>query len=92
MPAPEVDSAVIKLDLLKEPRVQVNDKKIFFEVIKAAFSLKRKTLVNCFMNSKLFKNKQEIEELLTSINIDLRVRGEKLTIEDFAKIANCIKK
>ena len=90
MPAPEVDSAVIKLDLLKEPRVQVNDKKIFFEVIKAAFSLKRKTLVNCFMNSKLFKNKQEIEELLTSLNIDLRVRGEKLTIEDFAKIANKI--
>ncbi len=88
MPAPEVDSAVIKLELLKEPRVQVKDKKVFFEVIKAAFSLKRKTLVNCFMNSKLFKDKQEIEELLTSLNIDLRVRGEKLTIEDFARIAN----
>ena len=90
MPAPEVDSAVIKLELLKEPRVKVSDKKIFFEVIKAAFSLKRKTLVNCFMNSKLFKNKQEIEEILTSLNIDLKIRGEKLTIEDFAKIANKI--
>ena len=88
MPAPEVDSAVIKLELLKEPRVQVNNKKIFFEVIKAAFSLKRKTLVNCFMNSKLFKDKQEIEELLSSLNIDLKIRGEKLTIEDFARIAN----
>ncbi len=88
MPAPEVDSAVIKLELLKEPRVKVTDKRIFFEVIKAAFSLKRKTLVNCFMNSKLFKDKQEIENLLTSLNIDLRVRGEKLTIEDFARIAN----
>ena len=90
MPAPEVDSAVIKLELLKEPRVQVNNKKIFFEVIKAAFSLKRKTLVNCFMNSKLFKDKQEIEELLSSLNIDLKIRGEKLTIEDFARIANKI--
>ena len=88
MPAPEVDSAVIKLELLKEPRVKVKNKKIFFEVIKAAFSLKRKTLVNCFMNSKLFKDKQEIEELLSSLNIDLKIRGEKLTIEDFARIAN----
>ena len=42
------------------------------------------------MNSKLFKDKQEIENLLTSLNIDLRVRGEKLTIEDFARIANKI--
>ena len=75
MPAPEVDSAVIKLELLKEPRVKVKNKKIFFEVIKAAFSLKRKTLVNCFMNSKLFKDKQEIEELLSSLNIDLKIRG-----------------
>lgn len=92
MPAPEVDSAVIKLELLKEPRVKVKNKKIFFEVIKAAFSLKRKTLVNCFMNSKLFKDKQEIEELLSSLNIDLKIRGEKLTIEDFARIANEIYK
>ena len=92
LPAPEVDSAVIKLKLLKEPRVNVKDKKIFFEVIKSAFSLKRKTLVNCFMNSKLFKNKQEIEELLNSLNIDLKIRGEKLTIEDFARIANTITK
>ena len=88
LPAPEVDSAVIKLELLKEPRVKVKDKKVFFEVIKAAFSLKRKTLVNCFMNSKLFNNKQEIENLLNSLDIDLKVRGEKLTIEDFARIAN----
>lgn len=88
MPAPEVDSAVIKLELLKAPRVEVTNKKLFFEVIKAAFSLKRKTLVNCFMNSKLFKNKQEIEEILTSLNIDLQIRGEKLTIQDFANIAN----
>lgn len=88
LPAPEVDSAVIKLELLKIPRVEVKDKKLFFEVVKSAFSLKRKTLVNCFANSKLFKNKQEIEELLTSLNIDLQIRGEKLTIQDFAKITN----
>lgn len=90
LPAPEVDSAVMKLKLLEKPRVEVKDKKLFFEVIKAAFSLKRKTLVNCFMNSKLFKNKEEIENTLTSLNIDLKIRGEKLTIEDLAKIANII--
>ena len=92
MPAPEVNSAVIKLELLQSPRVEVTNKKLFFEVIKAAFSLKRKTLVNCFMNSKLFKNKQEIEEILTSLNIDLQIRGEKLTIQDFANIANKLDK
>ena len=90
LPTPEVDSAVIKLELLKTPRVQVKDKKIFFEIIKAAFSLKRKTLVNCFSNSKLFKDKEEIEEILTSLNIDLKIRGEKLTIQDFANIANLL--
>lgn len=92
MPAPEVDSAVIKLELLKAPRVEVTNKKLFFEIIKAAFSLKRKTLVNCFINSKLFKNKLEIEEILISLNIDLQIRGEKLTIQDFANITNELNK
>lgn len=91
VPSPEVDSAVIKLDLLKEPRVKVSDEKLFFKVVKASFMLKRKTLVNGLVNGKIFNSKQEAEECLNKLGIDLKIRGEKLTLEQFAEISEYVK-
>jgi 16S rRNA (adenine1518-N6/adenine1519-N6)-dimethyltransferase len=92
IPSPDVDSAVIKLDLLNEPRVQVKNEEKFFEIIKAAFSQKRKTLVNGLVNNNIISSKEEAEKLLSSLNLDTRIRGEKLSLEDFAKIANILEK
>lgn len=88
IPAPEVDSAVINLKLIKEPRVKVTDEKLFFDVIKAAFSQKRKTLINGLVNNKIISSKEEAERLLSSLGLNPQIRGEKLSIQDFANLAN----
>ena len=90
IPAPEVNSAVIKLDLLKEPKIIVKNEKTLFKVIKLAFMQKRKTLVNALHNGHLLENKQEIEKMLTELGIDNKVRGENLTLEQFGLIADYI--
>jgi 16S rRNA (adenine1518-N6/adenine1519-N6)-dimethyltransferase len=59
-----------------------------FKVIKAAFMQKRKTLLNGLSNSNLFGNKEQIEKMLTELGIDLKIRGEKLTLENYAQIAD----
>ncbi|MBP3597665.1 MAG: 16S rRNA (adenine(1518)-N(6)/adenine(1519)-N(6))-dimethyltransferase RsmA [Clostridia bacterium] len=92
IPAPEVHSAVIKLDILTEPRVKLNNEDLFFDVIKSAFLQKRKTLVNALNNSKLFNNKTEILKMLDNLNIDQNIRGEKLSIEEYALITDYIEK
>ena len=88
LPAPEVDSEVINLKIRKEPKVKVKDEKLFFDIIKASFMQRRKTLLNGLMNSKLFGSKEEILEIFSKMNLDLQIRGEKLTIEQFAELAN----
>ena len=87
IPAPEVNSTIIKLDVLKEPSVKVENEELLFKVIKAAFMQKRKTLLNGLSNSNLFGSKEEIEKMLTELGIDLKIRGEKLTLENYAQIA-----
>ena len=88
IPAPEVDSEVIKLKIRKEPKVKVKDEKLFFDIIKASFMQRRKTLLNGLMNSQLFNSKEEILEIFSKMNIDPQIRGEKLTIEQFAELVN----
>lgn len=89
MPRPNVDSAVIKLTIMDKPKVQVNNEKFMFEFIKAAFSQRRKTLVNCIFSSGLLTlSKDEIGKMLNSLGYDERVRGESLTIEDYGKISD----
>jgi len=88
VPAPEVNSTVIKLNLLDKPAVEVENEELLFKVIKVAFMQKRKTLLNSLSNSKLFGTKQEVEEMLNKLNIDINKRAEKLRLEDFANIAN----
>ncbi|MBQ6992546.1 MAG: 16S rRNA (adenine(1518)-N(6)/adenine(1519)-N(6))-dimethyltransferase RsmA [Clostridia bacterium] len=92
LPAPEVDSAIIKLDILEQPAVKVLNEKTLFKVIKLAFMQKRKTLLNAFSNGNLLKSKNEIEKMLECLNIDLKIRGEKLTLEQFAEIADYIER
>ena len=90
IPSPKVDSAVIKLEVLKNPKVNVSDEKFFFKIIKASFMQKRKTLVNALSNSNIV-NKNILEQILLDLNIDLKVRAEQLTLEDFSKISDKIK-
>ena len=91
IPEPQVDSAVIKFDILKEPRIKVMDEKLFFKIIKSAFLQKRKTFVNALLNSNIFPNRESAEKMLLDLNIDTKIRGEKLSLEDFAKITEYIK-
>lgn len=87
IPAPEVNSSVIKLDVLDVPAVKVESEELLFKIIKMAFMQKRKTLLNGLTNGNL-STKENIEQMLTDLGFDLRVRGEKLSLEDFAKIAD----
>ena len=89
MPRPNVDSAVIKLTVMDKPKVQVNNEKFMFEFINAAFSQRRKTLVNCIFSSGLLTlSKDEIGKMLNGLGYDERVRGESLTLEDYGKITD----
>lgn len=87
IPEPEVESEVIKLNLRKEPVIKVKDERKFFALIKAAFMQRRKTLLNAIGNSGLNTTKEELEQILKEMNIDTRIRGEALTIDQFAKIS-----
>lgn len=88
MPRPNVDSAVIRLDILKEPSVKVKDEKFMFDFIKAGFSQRRKTLVNCIFSSGLVNlSKVEIGGILNELGYDERVRGESLGLLDYAKLS-----
>ena len=88
MPRPNVDSAVIRLNILKEPKVKVSDEQFMFDFIKAAFSQRRKTLVNCIFSSGLTKlNKEELGKVLNELVYDERVRGESLTLEDYGVLS-----
>ncbi len=87
VPEPKVDSEVIKLNIRKEPPVDLVDEKMFFKVVKASFMQRRKTLLNGLSNSGI-ASKEKLREILQELNLSENVRGESLSIEQFAKIAN----
>ena len=87
MPAPKVDSAVIKLHIRKQPPVDISNEKMFFKVVRAAFSQRRKTLANS-LSSGLSMPKQEVTALLEKAGIRTNARAEEMTMEDFARLAN----
>lgn len=86
MPVPEVDSCVIKLDILKEPPVELKDKKKFFRLVKAAFSQRRKTINNSLAAGEF--SKDQVINVLNKLGIDAKLRAEDLSIQDFANITN----
>lgn len=87
MPAPEVDSTVIQLQIRKEPPVTVNDEKTFFKVVKGAFSQRRKTLHNT-LSSFFSIPKSEMLVLLEKAGVNPGLRAEQLSMQQFADIAN----
>ena len=87
MPAPNVDSEVIRLDLNEKPPVSPKSEEMFFKTIKAAFSMRRKTLVNCL--SKDFSlPKDTLSEILSSLGISPTARAEELSLEEFASVSD----
>lgn len=89
MPAPDVDSTVIRLDIRKQPAVDVKREEDFFRVVKAAFSQRRKTLSNT-LSSGLSMNKTQIAELLERAGVASNLRAEQLSMQQFADIANAL--
>ncbi|MGN1458102.1 MAG: 16S rRNA (adenine(1518)-N(6)/adenine(1519)-N(6))-dimethyltransferase RsmA [Acutalibacteraceae bacterium] len=89
IPSPKVDSAVIRLNILKEPPVAVTDEKMFFKVVKSSFLQRRKTLSNS-LSSGMSMSKQAVNEILIRAEIKQNARAEELSMEQFAKIANII--
>lgn len=92
IPAPKVNSEVIKLDIRKEPPVYLKNEEIFFKVIKASFMQRRKTLLNALTNTQVFISKQEGIKILNKLGLNENVRAENLTIENYAELAKEISK
>lgn len=86
IPEPEVTSEVIQLKIRKNPPVEVENKDKMFNIIKSAFMQRRKTLLNGLTNAKVFKNKEEGIKILEKLGLDVNVRAEKLSLQDFADI------
>ncbi len=91
MPRPNVGSAVIRLTRLEKPSVEVKDEKLMFKLIRAAFNQRRKTLANAVKNFEgLSYSREEVEKAITQIGLDTRVRGEALSLEEFARLADAL--
>lgn len=89
LPAPDVQSAVIRLDIRRQPPVDLRDEKALFRVIKAAFTQRRKTVLNC-LSAGLGLPKAEVASLLERAGIAPTSRAEQLALADFAAIANAL--
>ncbi|MFD3448301.1 16S rRNA (adenine(1518)-N(6)/adenine(1519)-N(6))-dimethyltransferase RsmA [Microbacteriaceae bacterium 4G12] len=92
VPQPNVDSAVIRLIKRTKPAVVVKDEDFFFEVVRASFAQRRKTLINNLANNlaSFPKNKELLEQVLQQVDIDPKRRGETLTMEEFAKLSDAL--
>jgi 16S rRNA (adenine1518-N6/adenine1519-N6)-dimethyltransferase len=91
VPRPNVDSAVIKLSIRKKPPVEVADEKLFFQVVRACFAQRRKTILNNLTGNLFAKEqKEQVVQLLESADIEPARRGETLSIAEFARLANQI--
>ncbi len=89
MPAPKVDSAVIRLDVRQTPLVEIRDEKLFFRVVKASFAQRRKTVVNS-ISSSLSLDKVSVASVMEKARLNPLSRAEQLTLEDFAALTNAL--
>ncbi|MEE3362633.1 MAG: 16S rRNA (adenine(1518)-N(6)/adenine(1519)-N(6))-dimethyltransferase RsmA [Anaerovoracaceae bacterium] len=90
-PVPKVDSAVLRLDVRTEKPVELLNEELFFVCVKAGFSRRRKTLLNCLTGLRGME-KDEVREVLENAGIDPVRRAETLTIDEFARIANDVER
>ncbi|MBP9001766.1 MAG: 16S rRNA (adenine(1518)-N(6)/adenine(1519)-N(6))-dimethyltransferase RsmA [Lachnospiraceae bacterium] len=92
IPKPGVGSAVIRLTRYPKPPVDVDDEKYMFKLIRAAFNMRRKTMVNSLMSGNLGLTKEEILSAIDKLNLSPQVRGEALTLNEFAALSNILSK
>ena len=91
MPRPNVGSAVIRLTRHETVPVDVSDEKLMFRIIRASFNQRRKTLANGLNNAPdIPLSKEQIQESITALGVPVNIRGEALTLEQFAKLSNII--
>ena len=88
-PAPKVNSALVKLNVKKEPKLKLSDYSHFRKTVKAAFSQRRKNIKNCLLNGGF--SKESIMKALSKLGIDENTRGEKLSVETFGKLSEELK-
>lgn len=88
MPSPNVDSAVLHLKLFEKPAVAVKDEEFLFRLIKAAFGQRRKTMVNAVSSGALGISKQQAAQALAAEGLSPQVRGETLSLEQFARLSD----
>jgi 16S rRNA (adenine1518-N6/adenine1519-N6)-dimethyltransferase len=86
IPQPKVESIVIRLDRLKEPRVKVKDEALFFSIVRQSFNMRRKTLWNGIKNMGI--GKEDLEKCFERANIDPKRRGETLSLQEFALLSD----
>ena len=91
MPQPKVGSAVIRLTRHEKPPVEVKSEKLLFQVIRASFNQRRKTLANGLNNYGAFSlGKEEIQACIEELGVSVNIRGEALSLEQFARLSNII--
>lgn len=88
MPRPKVESIVIRLDRLEEPRVKVKDESLMFEIIRSSFNMRRKTLWNGVKNIGI--DKDNLMKAFEEAGVDPKRRGETLSLQEFARLSDCI--
>ncbi|MBN2517094.1 MAG: 16S rRNA (adenine(1518)-N(6)/adenine(1519)-N(6))-dimethyltransferase RsmA [Deltaproteobacteria bacterium] len=90
-PKPKVDSIVLKMKVRQQPLWEIKDESLFFQVVKTAFSKRRKTLINNFKSSEFVQLPgSDIHDLFVSAGIDGQRRGEALTVEEFVRLSDAI--
>lgn len=89
IPSPKVESAIVKLKKLKRPRIEVKNEELLFEIIKANFTMRRKTITNS-LSSVIEKNK--LIKILNILGISTDTRGESLGLQEYANIVNLLDK
>lgn len=92
IPKPGVGSSVIRLTRYPKPPVEVDDEKYMFKLIRTAFNMRRKTMVNSLMSGNLGLTKEEILSAIDKLNLSPQVRGEALTLNEFAALSNILSK
>ncbi len=90
IPRPNVGSAVIRLNLFEKPPVEVKDEKFMFQIIRASFNQRRKTLQNSVVNGGVPVTKEQIIKALNDMGLSESIRGEALSLEQFAKLSNLL--
>ena len=88
IPAPNVDSAVIKLETYKAPKYDVKNEELFFKIVRASFAQRRKTLVNNLLQIGI--NKDRIYEIFDKLGFNYSIRSEALSVDDFVNLSNML--